>query len=209
MSAAQLILSFGGLCENMFFPPSTLQYLLFPLFASLALSVISNCGGKSKKAPNGSSASNEKTNSKSPAKTQSKEPKSPALPAPTESAPPKGSSVENKSSEKKEPVAAGGAGAAAAAAEAAKTDDKKSKKSAETADRRDDDKKMEDSFEKRQPKKLETARKQEIEGKKVDNKGDYKTWNKVIENSEFNKTLSEKSKSRKRWTGTEKENRYG
>ncbi|CAB3405730.1 unnamed protein product [Caenorhabditis bovis] len=78
----------------------------------------------------------------------------------------------------------------------AKANEKEEKKES----RADEDKgaKHEDSFDKMQPKQIETKRKEEIGGKKVENKGDYKTWNKVIENSEFNKTLSEKDDKKKK-----------
>ncbi|EFO98630.1 hypothetical protein CRE_20302 [Caenorhabditis remanei] len=63
--------------------------------------------------------------------------------------------------------------------------------------------KMEDTFEAIQPKQQDAGRKKELgDKKKAENKGDYKTWNKVIENSEFNKTLSEKDeKDGKKKTG--------
>ena len=78
--------------------------------------------------------------------------------------------------------------------------------------------KMEDTFEAIQPKQQDAGRKKEVsrcwnkcirprvfqlgDKKKAENKGDYKTWNKVIENSEFNKTLSEKDeKDGKKKTG--------
>lgn len=139
--------------------------------AFLAITAAIQCKSKSKKTV---------TPVPSPAAPTAKSVQSPLVPAP----PAAGSSIKQPDN---------------LTTETAKKEEGKSEvkepepKKAESVVEKKEKEKMEDTFDNIQPKQQDADRKKELgDKKKAENKGDYKTWNKVIENSEFNKTLSEK-----------------